>query len=203
MKNMKKMILTIIILGFAISGVYAQEVKDGEKRKQKKEVEEETFFDYAFVTLNNAETFKVRNLKINTDSIQYMSLSTRQHEIRALNDVLFLKVRTKKRQLLKYAIIGGAAGVTVSLIALIVITTNPSDGGIDTGVTNTGEIDTGGIIMLATLPIIGAGIGSIFGLKHKWKTFSPNEKYGYFQSINVGPYLGQNSYGLTVILNMR
>ena len=190
---MKKKILSIIILGFAISGVYAQEVTDAIKRKQKKEVVEETFFDYAYVTLNNAETFKVRNLKINTDSIQYMSLSTRQHEIRALNDVLFLKVRTKKRQLLKYAIIGGAAGVTVSLIALIVITTDPSGG----------EIDTGGAIFLATIPIIGAGIGSIFGLKHKWKTFSPNEEYGYFQSINVGPYLGQNSFGLTVRFNMR
>ena len=178
---MKKLLFVIIILGFAISSVYAQEVA------------EETYFDYAYVTLNNAETFKVRNLKINTDSIQYMSLSTRQHEIRALNDVLFLKVRTKKRQLLKYAIIGGAAGVTVSLIAVIVIMTDPSDG----------EIDTGGAIFLATIPIIGAGIGSIFGLKHKWKTFSPNEEYGYLQSINVGPYLGQNSFGLTVRFNMR
>ena len=190
---MKKMILTIIILGFAISSVYAQEVKDAKKKKQKKEVAEETYFDYAYVTLNNAETFKVRKLKINTDSIQYYSYSTKQTEVLAKNDVLFLKVRTKKRQFLKYAIIGGAAGITVSLIALIVIATDPSDG----------EIDTGGAIFLATIPIIGAGIGSIFGLKHKWKTFSPNEEYGYLQSINVGPYLGQNSFGLTVRFNMR
>ena len=193
MKNMKKMILTIIILGFTISGVHAQEVTDAKKKKQKKEVAEETFFDYAFVTLNNFETFKVRNLRLNKDSIQYFSSITKQTEIVPKNDVLYLKVRTKKRQFLKYAIIGGAAGITVSLIALIVIATDPSDG----------EIDTGGAIFLATIPIIGAGIGSIFGLKHKWKTFSPNEEYGYLQSINVGPYLGQNSFGLTVRFNMR
>ena len=50
---MKNSLFIILIIGLAVSGVYAQEVKDT-KKKQKKEVTEETFFDYAFVTLNNA-----------------------------------------------------------------------------------------------------------------------------------------------------
>ena len=190
---MKNLLFIILILGLAVSGVYAQEDENPKKKKQKKEVTEETFFDYAFVTLNNAETFKVRNLKINTDSIQYISLTTKQEEIVPINDVLFLKVRTKKRQIVKYAIIGGAVVATASIIAVIAVTTSPSYGG----------MDAGGVVVLVTFPIVGAGIGAIFGLKHKWKTFSPNEDYGYFQSIKVGPYLGQNSIGLTVRFNMN
>ena len=171
-----------------MSGVYAQVDKDAKKKKQKKEVKEETFFDYAFVTLNTSETFKVRNLKINTDSIQYITLITKQSEIVAINDVLSLKVRTKKRQVVKHVIYFGALCASS---ALGVVLFSPGMDAVD------------GAIIVSGCLILGAGIGAGLGLKYKWEIYPLNEDYGYFQSINVGPYLSQNSIGLIVRFNMN
>ena len=66
------------------------------------------------------------------------------------------------------------------------------------------EMDaTDGVIIVSMCLFLGAGIGALFGLKHKWETFSPNEDYGYFKSIKLGPYFGQNSIGLTVRFTMN